>query len=156
MSADETPDPLHAPEPERSSPADAKVSQRYSRLARRDTSPEIALRRALHAAGLRFRVQYAVPGLPRRRVDIAFTRWKVAVQVDGCFWHGCPEHGTVPGRNSEWWRWKIARNQARDADTDSRLAELGWTVIHVWEHEDTHEARLRVEQVLASQKVANE
>lgn len=115
----------------------------------------MALRRALHAAGLRFRVQYAVPGLPRRKVDIAFTRWKIAVQVDGCFWHGCPEHGTVPSRNSEWWQWKIARNQARDADTDARLSELGWTVIHVWEHEETHRAHLRVEEALASRQVAN-
>lgn len=133
-------DALHAPEPERQAPADAAVSARYARLPRRDTSPEMELRRALWQAGLRYRVQYLVPGLPRRRIDIAFTRQQVAVQVDGCFWHGCPEHGTRPGRNSEWWRWKIARNQARDRDTDARLAALGWTVIHVWEHEDAARA----------------
>ena len=65
---------------------------------------------------------------------------KVAVQVDGCFWHGCPEHGTVPSRNSEWWQWKIAKNQARDRDTDEKLEALGWTVIHIWEHEDSGNA----------------
>lgn len=108
----------------------------------------MSLRRALWRAGYRYRVQYKVPGLPRRRVDIAFTRSKTIIQVDGCFWHGCPEHGTVPGRNSEWWRWKIARNQARDRDTDDKLAALGWTVIHVWEHEATEDALARVVSTL--------
>lgn len=136
-------------EPVRQAPADGRVSQRYAALARRDTAPELALRRALWHAGLRYRVQYKVPGLPRRKIDIAFTRQKVAVQVDGCFWHGCQEHGTVPGRNTEWWRWKIQRNQARDQDTDARLAELGWTVIHVWEHEDPAEAARRVIELLS-------
>lgn len=136
-------------EPVRQTPADARVSQRYAALARRDTAPELALRRALWHAGLRYRVQYKVPGLPRRKIDIAFTRQKMAVQVDGCFWHGCPEHGTVPGRNTEWWRWKIQRNQDRDRDTDARLAELGWTVIHVWEHEDPAEAARRVIELLS-------
>lgn len=136
-------------EPVRQAPADGRVSQRYAAVARRDTAPELALRRALWHAGLRYRVQYKVPGLPRRKIDIAFTRQKVAVQVDGCFWHGCPEHGTVPGRNTEWWRWKIQRNQDRDRDTDARLAELGWSVIHVWEHEDPTEAAGRVIELLS-------
>ena len=136
-------------EPARQTPADGRVSQRYAALARQDTAPELALRQALWHAGLRYRVQYKVPGLPRRKIDIAFTRQKLAVQVDGCFWHGCPEHGTVPGRNTEWWRWKIQRNQARDRDTDARLAELGWSVIHVWEHEDPAEAAQRVIELLS-------
>lgn len=126
--------PLSAPEPERATPTDARVSQRYGRLAREDTSPELALRRELFSRGLRYRVHYKVPGLPRRKVDIAFTKMKVAVQVDGCFWHGCPEHGVVPGRNSDWWKWKIERNKARDRDTDQKLSELGWAVVRVWEH----------------------
>lgn len=141
-------DALHAPEPERSAPSDPSVSRRYASLARRDTSPEMALRRVLWHAGLRYRVQYKVPGLPRRKVDIAFPTQKVAIQVDGCFWHGCPEHGSVPGRNSEWWQWKIARNQARDCDTDEQLAALGWTVIHIWEHEDVEHAAATVIDVL--------
>ena len=144
----ESADALHAPEPERAKPADAGVSRRYSTLARRDTSPEVELRRALWRMGLRYRVQYKVPGLPRRKVDIAFTRRKVAVQVDGCFWHGCPEHGTMPGRNSEWWRWKIAKNQARDRDTDEKLEALGWTVIRIWEHESPDDAAAAIARAL--------
>lgn len=145
-----TDDALHTPEPAREAPADTSVSRRYAGLARRDTSPELALRHVLWHAGFRYRVQYKVPGLPRRKIDIAFPGRRVAVQVDGCFWHGCPEHGRAPGRNSEWWQWKIARNQARDRDTDERLAALGWTVIRVWEHEDTQEAASRIARVVTS------
>ncbi|CAM3587928.1 very short patch repair endonuclease [Nocardioides zeicaulis] len=105
-----------------------------SNLARRDTRPEIALRRALHSRGLRYRVQSKVPGNNRRTIDIAFTRVRLAVYVDGCFWHGCPEHHVRPRTNSDWWRWKIERNQARDADTDRELTEAGWEVVRVWEH----------------------
>ncbi|MBY9075947.1 very short patch repair endonuclease [Nocardioides sp. WL0053] len=107
-----------------------------SRLARRHTKPEVALRRELHRRGLRFRVQLPVPGNRRRTIDIAFTRVKLAVFVDGCFWHGCPEHGVKPSTNPEWWRWKLARNQERDADTTRLLEEAGWTVLRLWEHED--------------------
>jgi DNA mismatch endonuclease (patch repair protein) len=74
----------------------------------------------------------------------------VAVFVDGCFWHGCPEHGTQPRANEDWWRWKIARNQARDRDTTERLQDLGWTVIRIWEHELPTAAADAVEAVLAS------
>ena len=135
-------------EPRRERPQDQAVSQRYAGLPRRDTAPETLLRRALFARGMRYRVQYPVPGLPRRKVDVAFTRWKVAVQVDGCFWHGCPDHGTSPNRNSEWWRWKIARNKARDRDTDVQLRSLGWTVIRVWEHDDPGSAAQRIDEVI--------
>lgn len=94
--------------------------------------------------GLRYRVQYKVPGLPRRRVDLAFTRLRVAVLVDGCFWHSCPLHCVVPKANREWWLWKFAANRARDEDTNRRLAELGWTVVRVWEHEVPDAAVARV------------
>jgi DNA mismatch endonuclease, patch repair protein len=104
-------------------------------LRRRDTTPELALRSALHGAGLRFRVDYRVPGT-RRRADIAFTARRVAVFVDGCFWHGCPQHLAWPKHNSAWWRSKIEENRARDRDSDSQLEELGWTVIRFWEHSD--------------------
>ncbi|MDY3679516.1 MAG: very short patch repair endonuclease [Actinomyces urogenitalis] len=140
----------YSPEPPRLAPQDQHTSARYAKLPRRDTIPEVELRRALWRAGYRYRVQYKVPGIPRRKVDIAFTRRKVAVQVDGCFWHGCPEHGTVPGRNSEWWKWKIARNQARDRDTDDKLTALGWTVIHVWEHDSLEDALARVAAMLSA------
>lgn len=115
-----------------------------SRQGRRDTGPEVALRRALHAQGRRFRVVYPVPGQRRRTIDIAFTRRKVAVFVDGCFWHGCPEHGVHPRSNSAWWRDKLAANQARDRDTDRLLDEQGWTVLRVWEHERIEVAMARV------------
>ena len=115
-----------------------------SRQATRDTSPEMALRRRLHAAGYRYRVDYPPLRGLRRRADIVFTRRKVAVFVDGCFWHRCPEHGTSPASNSAWWKAKLDRNVERDADTNRLLTEAGWTVIRVWEHEDPAEALERV------------
>ncbi|WP_043499767.1 very short patch repair endonuclease [Georgenia sp. SUBG003] len=107
---------------------------------RRDTGCELLLRRRLHAAGLRYRVNYPVPGNRRRTIDIAFTRARVAVFVDGCFWHGCPEHGTQPRANAQWWSQKLAANQARDADTTALLEAAGWSVVRVWEHSDPAEA----------------
>ncbi len=89
-----------------------------------------------------------MPGNRRRRIDVAFTRCKVAVFVDGCYWHGCPEHGASPKANSEWWQWKFSRNKARDEDTNRHLRELGWVVIRVWEHESPTQAADRVEQVV--------
>ena len=115
---------------------------------RRDTGPELALRRALHARGRRFRVNAPIPGLPRRRADITFSRQKVAVFVDGCFWHSCPIHGTRPKDNSVWWAEKLARNVARDADTDDHLARTGWTVVRIWEHETVANAVAMVEASL--------
>ena len=140
-----------APEPERVAPSDAAVSQRYARLPRQDTGPEVALRRRLFAAGLRYRVQYKVPGLPRRRVDIAFTRWRVAVEVDGCFWHGCPEHGTAtPKSHSDYWQEKIARNRERDAETNRALVDAGWVVLRYWEHEGAQEVAEAIEATVKS------
>ncbi len=107
----------------------------------RDTAPELALRRALHAAGLRYRVDVApLPGL-RRRADLVFRSAQVAVFVDGCFWHGCPQHGRrTPHANPEYWTDKVRRNRERDADTDQRLRETGWLPVRLWEHEDVLEA----------------
>lgn len=102
----------------------------------RDTGPELAVRRALHAMGLRYRVDHPLPFDRRRRGDIVFTRAKVAVFIDGCFWHGCPDHGVMPRTNSAFWAAKIARNRERDADTTARLVEQGWVVLRFWEHED--------------------
>jgi DNA mismatch endonuclease (patch repair protein) len=109
----------------------------------RDTIPERALRSALHRSGFRFRVDHKLPGL-RRRADIVFPGPRVAVFVDGCFWHGCPEHGTWPKANSEWWRAKIEANRARDADTNEILRAGGWAVVRVWEHEPAANAAERV------------
>ncbi|MEU9525389.1 very short patch repair endonuclease [[Kitasatospora] papulosa] len=116
-------------------PSSPGVSARMSRQARRDTKPEVAVRKLLHAAGYRFRVNTRVPGMPRRTIDIAFTRAKVAVMIDGCFWHGCPMHATQPKSNAQWWREKLDRNMARDLETTTHLAAAGWTVLRFWEHE---------------------
>jgi len=102
----------------------------------RDTSPELEVRRRLHAAGLRFRVSYRpVPGL-NRTADIVFTRQRIAVFIDGCYWHACPEHRTVARANAAYWSEKLARNVARDLDTTERLQDDRWTVLRFWEHED--------------------
>lgn len=119
-----------------------------SRHPRRDTGPELALRKLLHAAGYRYRVQYPVPGRSRRTIDVAFTRRRVAVFVDGCFWHGCAVHRSVPTANKAWWQAKLAKNLARDADTTAHLQELGWTVIRVWEHDSAEGAVQRIAAAL--------
>jgi DNA mismatch endonuclease (patch repair protein) len=98
------------------------------------TKAEMALRKALHRLGLRYRVNFQVLKKPRRIADVAFTKYKIAVFVDGCFWHGCPEHASWPKSNSEFWQLKIEANRARDADTDAKLRGIGWTVIRIWEH----------------------
>ncbi|MFI1353308.1 very short patch repair endonuclease [Streptomyces sp. NPDC020898] len=115
-----------------------------SRQVSKDTAAELAVRRLLHAAGLRYRVEYPVPGMARRRIDVAFTSVKVAVLIDGCFWHGCPEHATQPKANAEWWREKLDRNMARDRETTEQLVAEGWTVLRFWEHEAPEEVAVRV------------
>jgi DNA mismatch endonuclease, patch repair protein len=117
----------------RPKPSSRSVSAQMSRMPRSDTGPELALRSALHRRGLRFRVNdRSLPGRP----DIVLTRARVAVFVDGCFWHACPEHGVLPESNRDWWRAKLERNVERDREKDAALEELGWLTVHVWEHED--------------------
>ncbi len=138
-----------ASEPPASSQA---IRERMQAQRRRDTSPEMELRRWLHRLGLRYRVDVApVAGL-RRRADIVFPKSRVAVFVDGCFWHGCPEHGTWPKANASWWRQKIEGNRLRDADTTSRLTEAGWVVVRVWEHEDVDSAAQRIVDIIRSRR----
>lgn len=117
---------------------------------RRDTAPELALRSALHRRGLRFRVQRRVLPDVRRTADIVFGPARVVVEVRGCFWHGCPIHATSAKANADWWREKIDRNRARDADTDTRLRAAGWEVVVVWEHENPVDAADRVQDVVRS------
>jgi DNA mismatch endonuclease (patch repair protein) len=116
-------------------PSSPQVSRRMSRQSSRDTQPEVAVRRLLYAAGLRYRVNAPVPGMARRTVDILFRGPRIAVFLDGCFWHGCPEHATQPKANAEWWRDKLGRNVARDAETSEHMRAEGWTVLRFWEHE---------------------
>jgi DNA mismatch endonuclease (patch repair protein) len=108
---------------------------------RSDTKPELALRAALHARGYRYRKDFRLD-LPLRRVrpDIAFTRRKVAVFVDGCFWHACPDHGGKPKNNEWYWSPKLARNVERDRAADEALTQAGWTVVRLWEHVPTGDA----------------
>ena len=101
----------------------------------RDTKPELAVRRAAHAAGLRYRVDHRPIPTLNRRADLVFTRAKLAVFVDGCFWHGCHEHHTVAKSSALFWSEKVTRNRGRDAETDRLLSDDGWTVIRAWEHE---------------------
>jgi DNA mismatch endonuclease, patch repair protein len=122
------------------------------RQRRADTKPERELRKALHGAGLRYRVGYKLPGT-RRSVDVAFPRERVAVFVDGCFWHGCPQHATWPKANADWWRQKIDANRQRDRDTDRRLSAEGWCVVRVWEHEDAEQAAHRVAEAIHARRI---
>jgi len=115
---------------------------------RKDTKTELDLRRLLHARGLRYRVTYPVPTRPRRTMDVAFTRAKVAIFLDGCFWHGCPEHATQPRANADWWRQKLRSNVERDADTTRVLTDQGWTVLRFWEHEEPASIADAIEAVL--------
>lgn len=116
----------------------------------RDTKPEMALRRALHAAGYRYRVDTKPLANLNRRADLVFTKRQVAVFVHGCYWHGCPDHYTVPKRNADFWSQKVVRNRQRDAETVTCLSEAGWDVVVVWEHEPVHEALERVTTALAT------
>jgi DNA mismatch endonuclease (patch repair protein) len=135
-------------EPKRSSTASWASSEGVARSMRsnrgRDTSPERALRRVLHAAGYRYRVDFAPGPDRRRRADIVFTRLRIAVFVDGCFWHSCPIHGTVPKTNADYWVPKLERNRLRDVETNRALEASGWTVIRIWEHESIADASARV------------
>ncbi len=134
------------PAPPPSTPAVAAIMRR---TGRRDTAPELALRRELHRRGLRYLVDRTPPGTNRRRrADLVFRGARVAVFVDGCFWHSCPVHLHLPKANADWWRVKLASITARDRDTDAQLAGAGWRSHRVWEHEDVVEAADRVERLV--------
>jgi DNA mismatch endonuclease, patch repair protein len=118
----------------------------------RDTKPELALRRAVHALGLRYYVNRRPLRSVRRTADLVFPRIKVAVFLDGCFWHGCPEHHTTAKTNAEFWAEKVRRNRERDLETDAKLAGEGWTVLRVWEHVPTAEAADLVAETLRARR----
>jgi DNA mismatch endonuclease, patch repair protein len=130
-------------------PLDTDVSQRFRANRRRDTKPERALRSELHARALRFRKDLPIrAGARLVRPDVVFTRVRVAVFLDGCYWHACPEHGTSPQRNSAYWSSKLKLNVERDRAVDAALAEAGWRVIRIWEHEAPADAANRVIEAL--------
>jgi DNA mismatch endonuclease, patch repair protein len=125
-----------------------ETSRRMSEQASKDTQIELRLRQHLHGRGLRYRVHVRpVPSL-RRVADIVFRRSRVAVFVDGCFWHGCPMHGTWPKRNAVFWSEKIRGNVLRDSATDHSLAAAGWLPVRVWEHEDLDVVAERIEALV--------
>ena len=127
-----------------------EVSERMRRMPTANSKPEIRLRKSLYARGFRYRIHRRdLPGRP----DIAFGPAKVAVFVDGCFWHNCPIHGTVPKSNTQWWEEKFNRNRERDRLKDEQLSEIGWISIHVWEHENVLQATERI--ILAIQDRIN-
>jgi DNA mismatch endonuclease (patch repair protein) len=132
----------NAPEPS------STAARNRMRAARpRDTAAELALRSALDRLGLAYTTNESpLPDL-RRRADIIFPTQRLAVFVDGCFWHGCPVHGTWPKQNAEFWREKIETNRRRDAETDRHLRSANWRVVRVWEHEDPDEAAARIAAV---------
>ena len=130
-------------------PSSPGVSQRMSRLGRRDTAPERAIRSELHRRGLRFRLDRAVLPNVKTRPDLVFQSQRVAVFVDGCFWHSCPEHAPRPKANADWWRHKLEANVRRDRLTeDAALSDGGWLVIRVWEHES------RLMRLIASSRLS--
>ncbi|GHE11397.1 hypothetical protein GCM10010339_71080 [Streptomyces alanosinicus] len=144
------------PPPERSWATSPAVRSVMRGNRSRDTKPEIRLRSLLHRAGLRYRV--GIRPLPqlRRTADVVFPKARVAVFVDGCFWHGCPEHHRPATKNIDFWREKIEGNRKRDAETDSLLRQAGWTVIRVWEHDDPVDAANRVIAVLRPERATVE
>jgi len=128
----------------------AAVSERMRRVKVRDTKPEVELRfhlRRLGLTGYRLDRPLGLDGL-RRKADVTFVGARVAVFVDGCYWHGCPEHFRPSGANEAWWRAKIERTRARDLDTTERLTAAGWSVVRVWEHDRPDEAAARVAEVV--------
>jgi DNA mismatch endonuclease (patch repair protein) len=118
----------------------------------KDTGPELRLRSSLHASGLRYRTNYSIRADERRPilVDVAFTKLRLAVFVDGCFWHACPAHGTMPKANFDYWSQKLSRTLERDRETTARLERAGWTVLRFWEHQEPCEARDRISEMVAT------
>lgn len=126
------------------SPSSEAALKRMQAAKPRDTAPEKALRSALHRKGLRFRIDQKPIKELNRKADIIFRSVRVAVFVDGCFWHGCPIHGTQAKANAEFWKNKIEQNRARDLDTNKQLKKAGWRIVRVWEHEDPEKASRKI------------
>ncbi len=133
----------------RPAPASSETSRRLAKVKQKSTAAEIALRREMYRIGLRYRVNYQVSARPRRVADIAFPGRKVAVFVDGCFWHGCPQHATWPKHNADFWRQKIEANRLRDLDTNQRLCSNGWVVLRFWSHTSPADAASAIAKVIA-------
>ncbi|RZU30888.1 very short patch repair endonuclease [Blastococcus saxobsidens] len=128
--------------------ASARAGRATAANRGRDTRLELAVRSRVHARGLRYFVgRRPMPGL-RRTADLLFPRVRVVVLLDGCYWHGCPEHFRMPTANPGYWPAKIARNVARDRETDEKLTEAGWRVLRFWEHEDPDDIACEIERAV--------
>ena len=134
-------------------PRDEGTRRRLQKQRRQDTGPEVALRRELHRRGLRYRKHLNVLPGSRSKHDIVFVRVRVVVEVRGCFWHSCPVHRSIPESNREWWESKLAQNTARDERVARQLADAGWHLIVVWEHEDTRRAADEIEQIVRTRRL---
>ncbi|WP_256657895.1 very short patch repair endonuclease [Pseudomonas sp. 2FG] len=134
----------------RPAPSSPMVSAAMKRVRSKNTGPELAIRKILFSSGLRYRVHYKprAVAIGRANIDIAFPGIKLAVFIDGCFWHGCPDHGTIPKANGEWWAEKLSSNQARDERVTAALRDEGWTVLRFWTHETPECIAVAVMQVL--------
>ncbi len=132
-------------------PVDENTSRRMRNVRTSGSDVELRLRRELYRRGLRYRVN--LPGRPGTP-DVVFTRAKVAVFVDGCFWHCCPLHGSQPKTNESWWRRKLDANVERDRRKDAELEDLGWLPVHVWEHEDSSEAASRIYELWSTRRAS--
>lgn len=129
-------------------PLSESVRQRFRDQRVRDTAAELAVRHAAHAAGLRYRVNTRPSSELRVKADMVFTRARVVVFIDGCFWHGCPEHFIPPKNNAEWWAAKIQANRERDTRSRNELLSRGWRVVSVWEHADPSAALNQIREAL--------
>lgn len=132
----------------RVNPSSHEASLRMARVRQKGTDAELSLRRELHARGLRYRLQVPLLTKPRRVADIVLPRTRVAVFVDGGFWHECPEHVSWSKSSAQFWRDKIEANRVRDADTDRRLSASGWRLIRVWAHESANEVAERIANIV--------
>jgi DNA mismatch endonuclease (patch repair protein) len=145
--ANVVPDPLIRPS--------ASRSRNMAAVKRANTKAEVALRSALHTTGLRFRKDFPIRADGRLiRPDVAFTRPRIAVFVDGCFWHMCPHHSSMPATNAEFWKHKLEGNAARDAFQTERLTDAGWLVVRIWEHEPLDAAVSMVRAAVESRRRA--
>jgi DNA mismatch endonuclease (patch repair protein) len=133
-------------------PPSLRTRMRMQRVRRRDTPFEIAVRSILHSAGCRFFVDQGIAGIPRHRADIVFPGSRIAVCIDGCFWHGCPKHCTMPQRNRAWWRSKIQHNRDRDLRFRLEARKRGWLVLRFWEHRDPAIVAKSIERSISVRK----
>jgi len=138
----------------RLAPSSAQVSRNMKKVRTRDTGPEMTVHRLLYASGLRYRVHYRPrsPDIKRSSIDIAFSGKHLAVFIDGCFWHNCPEHGEIPKANRKWWEKKFRENTERDERVSNTLKRGGWRVLRFWSHENPEDVCCVVREAVSDER----